>query len=190
MLIIGEQSVEYFVQPNDYFADIYASCTWLHPLARAEVAACCGASSSTACLAPEASAAFCESAFSAISRSDEDAAAADGTEADADIVQPQPRANPTHLPPPSPTHHPHLPPPLISGEICSEGKGDGVGRETCDGDGGEGGGGGGDGGDGEEAVFGFMHGFDLERLLPFVESLRATGFKGTVRLVHSNPEIR
>ena len=31
---IGEQSVEYFVQPNDFFSDLYAASPWLHPLAR------------------------------------------------------------------------------------------------------------------------------------------------------------
>ena len=97
----------------------------------AEAAACCGEAPSASCLVPDASAFFCESVFSALSRSHDAAAAEDGSAgaggpvaggvgaggADAGRVPSQTRLSRDPVPP--------LPPPILSGQTCA---GEGGGR--------------------------------------------------------------
>jgi len=172
---IGEESVEYFVQPYDFFADMYASSWWLQPAVKREVAACCGASTSDSCLAADASAVFCETALGVLSREVRANSGGGGTAADGDAIgnsafsSPLPEGD-TPRREDATSGVPRLPPPLPQTDSR-----DGAGRGAPE--------------DHETAVFALMHGYDLERLVPFVESLRSNGYRGSIHLAHSNPEI-
>ena len=150
---VGEQSVEYFLQPDDFFVDLYSASPWLWNATNSEVAACCG-TDSTSCVAADMSAVFCEIALSAISRqAGEKLSPKYAAQASLSSSVPRP-------------------------EACAESTSGGEGvcaRGVV--------------GDEDTAGLGLLHGFDMERLFPFVESLRHTGFRGAIHLAASNPEL-
>jgi hypothetical protein len=167
---VGEQSVEYFLQPDDFFVDLYSASPWLWNVTNSEVAACCG-TDSTSCVAADISAVFCEIALSAISRQAGKKTSLKHADSGENPPSPLP---PPPLPPPQASLSSSVPRPEACAESTSGGEGVCACRVV---------------GDEETAVFALLHGFDMERLFPFVESLRHTGFRGAIHLAASNPEL-
>ena len=158
---VGEQSVEYFVAPDAFFGEIYASSWWLQEIIKREANRCCAESSSATCLAPDASAFFCESAEAAIARFP---AAVEGCEREGDGGSGRADCLSAGMQSAHSTASTFLAHPT---QTCVK-----AGLQSLE------------GAADDTAVLGMLNGYDFERLFPFVESLRATGYRGAVHLIH------
>ena len=164
---VGEEAVEYFVHPYEFFVDMYVANRWLHAAVEREVDACCGETAdASSCIAADASAVFCENALEALARGP--VKGEQGSQVAPSLpFWPPDEQDSLHVGDVAGDPVSHPPP---AGEISWAEGGVDEGEGVC--------------GDEDTAVFALMHGYDLERLVPFVESLRSTGYRGDIHLAH------